>query len=263
MAARPPSCGSRSRKHGYLGVNIPEEFGGGGGGIGDVAAVCEELAAQGCPLLMMVVSPAICGTVIARYGTDEQKQSWLPGIARRHRDDGVRDHRAGRRHQLAQHHHDRPPGGRGLGAEGPKIYISGVDEADERARRGSHRGRQDRHAQALPVRRPTDAAGLRVHADPDGDRQPRAAVHAVLRRRPAARRRARRRRGRRPRSSCSTASTRSGSWAPRSRPGRPLALDKAVAYANEREVFGRPDRQPPGHRAPAGRRPRSRSSWPA
>jgi len=33
-------------KHGYLGINIPEEYGGGGGGIGDVAAVCEELAAR-------------------------------------------------------------------------------------------------------------------------------------------------------------------------------------------------------------------------
>ena len=29
-------------KHGYLGVNIPEEYGGGGGGIGDLAAVLEE-----------------------------------------------------------------------------------------------------------------------------------------------------------------------------------------------------------------------------
>ena len=48
-AARPPSCGSRSARHGYLGVNIPEEYGGGGGGIGDVAAVCEELAAPGLP----------------------------------------------------------------------------------------------------------------------------------------------------------------------------------------------------------------------
>ena len=45
-------------RHGYLGVAIPEEYGGGGGGIGDLAAVCEELAAQGCPLLMMIVSPA-------------------------------------------------------------------------------------------------------------------------------------------------------------------------------------------------------------
>src|SRR5215212_11361645 len=68
-------------KNGYLGINIPEEYGGGSGGIGDVAAVCEELAAQGCPLLMMVVSPAICGTIISRFGTAEQKEEWLPGIA--------------------------------------------------------------------------------------------------------------------------------------------------------------------------------------
>ncbi|MGZ8800156.1 MAG: acyl-CoA dehydrogenase family protein, partial [Aeromicrobium sp.] len=68
-------------KLGYLGVAVPEEFGGGGGDIGDLAAVCEELAAAGCPLLMMVVSPAIVGTTIAQFGTEEQKQRWLPGFA--------------------------------------------------------------------------------------------------------------------------------------------------------------------------------------
>lgn len=68
-------------KLGYLGVNVPEEFGGGGGGIGDLAAVCEELGATGTGLLQMVVSPAICATIIARFGTDEQKQRYLPGFA--------------------------------------------------------------------------------------------------------------------------------------------------------------------------------------
>src|SRR5690606_15120099 len=33
------------------------------------------------PTLMMVVSPAICGTVLARFGTDGQRRRWLPGIA--------------------------------------------------------------------------------------------------------------------------------------------------------------------------------------
>ena len=28
-------------RNGYLGINVPEEYGGGGGGIGEVAAVCE------------------------------------------------------------------------------------------------------------------------------------------------------------------------------------------------------------------------------
>jgi alkylation response protein AidB-like acyl-CoA dehydrogenase len=66
---------------GFLGVNVPEEYGGGGMGITELALVCEELAANGCPLLIMVVSPAICATIIAKFGTGEQKERWLPGFA--------------------------------------------------------------------------------------------------------------------------------------------------------------------------------------
>jgi alkylation response protein AidB-like acyl-CoA dehydrogenase len=72
---------SEAGKLGYLGVNLPERYGGGGGGMAELSVVLEELGAAGCPLLMMVVSPAICGTVIARFGTDEQQQRWLPGLA--------------------------------------------------------------------------------------------------------------------------------------------------------------------------------------
>ena len=60
-------------KQGFLGVNITEEYGGGGGGIYDMLIVGEELAAAGCPLLMTVVSPTICGTIIQAYGSDELK----------------------------------------------------------------------------------------------------------------------------------------------------------------------------------------------
>ncbi len=116
-------------KNGYLGINIPEEYGGGGGGVGDIAAVCEELAAQGCPLLMMVVSPAICGTVITRFGTDEQKRRWLPGIA-----DGtetmafaITEPDAGTNsHNITT---TARRDGDGWVLRGRKIYISGVDEA--------------------------------------------------------------------------------------------------------------------------------------
>ncbi len=116
-------------KNGYLGINIPEEFGGGGGGIGDIAAVCEELAAQGCPLLMMVVSPAICGTVISRFGTQEQKQRWLPGIC-----DGTQTMAfAITEPDAGTNSHNISTTGRRDGDEwvlnGRKIYISGVDEA--------------------------------------------------------------------------------------------------------------------------------------
>ncbi len=120
-------------RHGYLGVAAPEEYGGGGGGIGDLAAVCEELAAQGCPLLMMVVSPAICGTVIGRFGSEEQKQRWLPGIA-----DGtttmafaITEPDAGSNSHKLTTTARRVPESEGGGwvLKGRKIYISGVDEA--------------------------------------------------------------------------------------------------------------------------------------
>jgi hypothetical protein len=68
-------------KSGFIGLNLPERFGGGGAGMYELSLVCEELNAAGCGLLMMVVSPAINGTIIGRFGTDEQKQRWLPGIA--------------------------------------------------------------------------------------------------------------------------------------------------------------------------------------
>jgi len=66
---------------GFIGVNLPEEYGGGGAGMYELSMVMEELSAAGCPLLMTVVSPAINGTIIAKFGTEEQKKRWVPGIA--------------------------------------------------------------------------------------------------------------------------------------------------------------------------------------
>jgi len=117
-------------KLGYLGVAVPEEFGGGGGGIGDLAAVCEEFAAAGAPMLMMVVSPAICATVIGRFGTAAQKQRWLPGFA-----DGttkmafsITEPEAGSNsHRLATS--IRRDGDEWV-LSGSKYFISGVDESD-------------------------------------------------------------------------------------------------------------------------------------
>src|SRR3954470_23137889 len=66
---------------GFLGVNLPEEWGGGGLGMSGLAAVGGEISAAGSPRLLIVVSPAIVGSIVARHGTDEQKDHWLRGIA--------------------------------------------------------------------------------------------------------------------------------------------------------------------------------------
>ncbi|MEC3895528.1 acyl-CoA dehydrogenase family protein [Nocardiopsis alba] len=115
---------------GYLGVNIPEEYGGGGGGIGDLAAVLEEFSAAGCPTLMMVVSPAICGTVLSRFGTPDQRRRLLPGLASGERimafaitepDAGSNSHRIT---TTARRDGDE------WVLDGRKTFISGVDVAD-------------------------------------------------------------------------------------------------------------------------------------
>src|SRR5437667_3687811 len=47
---------------GFVGANIPEEYGGGGLGLTALAAIAEEVAAAGCPLIMLIISPAIVGS---------------------------------------------------------------------------------------------------------------------------------------------------------------------------------------------------------
>jgi alkylation response protein AidB-like acyl-CoA dehydrogenase len=123
---------SDAAKLGYLGVNLPEEYGGGGGGIAELSIVLEELGAAGAPLLMMIVSPAICGTVIARFGTESQKRDWLPALADGTRtmafgitepDAGSNSHRISTTARRDQDTGDWLLTGR-------KVFVSGVDIAD-------------------------------------------------------------------------------------------------------------------------------------
>ncbi|MDX3619863.1 acyl-CoA/acyl-ACP dehydrogenase [Streptomyces europaeiscabiei] len=127
----PDELWSEAAKLGYLGVNLPEEYEGGGGGITELSIVLEELGAAGCPLLMMVVSPAICGTVIARFGTTAQQQTWLPALANGTRlmAFGITEPDAGSNSHRITTTARRSAGGDWL-LTGRKVFISGVDRAD-------------------------------------------------------------------------------------------------------------------------------------
>lgn len=126
----PPSeLWAEAGRLGFLGVNLPEEYGGGGAGIYELALVEEELAAQGCGLLLMVVSQAINGTILSRYGTEEQKRNWLPGIA----SGEVITSFAITEADAGSNSHQITSTARRVGDEwvlrGQKTYISGVDQS--------------------------------------------------------------------------------------------------------------------------------------
>lgn len=121
---------SEAGKLGFIGVNLPEEYGGGGAGMYELAIVMEEIAAAGAGLLMLVVSPAICGNIIARFGTDEQRQRWIPGLA-----DGTITMAFGiTEPDAGSNSHQITTTARRDGDEwlltGRKVYISGVDQAE-------------------------------------------------------------------------------------------------------------------------------------
>lgn len=145
---------------GLLGVNLPEEYGGGGAGIAELAIVVEETAASGNPLLLMLVSAAISGEVLKEFGTEEQKQRWLPAMA-----DGsdkmvfaITEPNAGSNsHELTT---KAVRDGDGWVLSGTKYYISGVDEASNLlvvARTGTA---DNGRGQMTLFVVPTDAEGL-------------------------------------------------------------------------------------------------------
>lgn len=116
--------------NGFLGINVPEEYGGSGLGITELMLVSEEVASVGCPLLLLLVSPAICATILARHGSEAQRREFLPGLA------------AGKKMAFAitepnagSNSHDIDTRAERVGSQyrinGTKYYISGFDESDQ------------------------------------------------------------------------------------------------------------------------------------
>jgi alkylation response protein AidB-like acyl-CoA dehydrogenase len=114
---------------GFIGVNLPERHGGGGMGIAELAVVCEETAAGGCPLLLLLVSSAICGEVLKRFGTGDQQDRWFPAMAagREKMVFAITEPDAGSNsHRITT---TATRDGDEWVLSGTKYYISGVDEA--------------------------------------------------------------------------------------------------------------------------------------
>jgi alkylation response protein AidB-like acyl-CoA dehydrogenase len=115
---------------GYLGVHLPEEYGGGGLGLRELAIVVEEAAIAGCPMQAMLFSSGVTGTIIERSASEEQKARWLPGVASGETrlsfaitepDAGSNAHRISTRAE---------PRGDVYVLNGQKVFITGMESAD-------------------------------------------------------------------------------------------------------------------------------------
>ena len=150
---------------GFIGVNVPVEYGGGGGGLTELALVCEEIAAAGTPLLLLLVSAAISAEMISRFGTEEQRRAWLPGLA-----SGavkvvfaITEPDAGS--NTLRISTTAAKDGDDWVLNGTKYYISGVDEA-QALLVVARTGQDERGGRLSLFIVPADAAGLDRHLLP-------------------------------------------------------------------------------------------------
>ena len=116
---------------GLFGLPFPEEYGGMGGDYFALCLALEELGKVDQSVAITLEAGVSLGAMpIYRFGTEEQKQEWLPQLGQRAGARRVRAHRARRGQRRGRHPHDRR---RSAGGEwvinGSKQFItnSGTD----------------------------------------------------------------------------------------------------------------------------------------
>ena len=135
---------------GLMGIPIPEEYGGGGGDTLSYAIAVEELTRIDSSVAITVAAHTSLGTMpIFLFGTEEQKQEWLPDLASGKQAGRVRADRAGRGLRRRRDAHDRRAPRRAVG---------------DRRREDVHHQRRHRH---LRLRDDHRADGRRRDLEPD------------------------------------------------------------------------------------------------
>lgn len=146
---------------GMLAPHLSQQYGGAGLGLTETVIVMEQLASHGLPLLTMLISPGICGSVLTAHGSPAQQREWLPRIASGESvmAFGLTEPDAGSNTHAVRTTARRD--GDGWRISGGKYYISALDEADAvlLTARDEERSGDGPGALSLFVV-PTDAAGL-------------------------------------------------------------------------------------------------------
>ncbi|PRY41578.1 acyl-CoA dehydrogenase family protein [Umezawaea tangerina] len=66
---------------GWFGVDLPTEHGGRGGSQAELGELCAEIGAVCSSVRALVTVQGMVSAAIARWGTDEQRSTWLPALA--------------------------------------------------------------------------------------------------------------------------------------------------------------------------------------
>ena len=120
---------------GWLGVAIPEEYGGEGMGMEEMTIIIEELSRGGGQGgIVFVLTPVFGGIGITRHGTEAQKEHYLPKIANGEMRFcmGLTEAHAGTNTLNIETRAERAGGHAGdeFVVSGQKMWISGVENAD-------------------------------------------------------------------------------------------------------------------------------------
>ncbi len=85
----PHALVSQMKEMGLFGLNIPEKYGGSGVGTTTLAMIFEEISRGWLGLAGILGTNSVMCDVIARFGTEQQKQRFLPGLATGERRGGI------------------------------------------------------------------------------------------------------------------------------------------------------------------------------
>ena len=77
----PEAVLQKMAENGFFGMGIGQEYGGLGLDVLSIGLVTEELCRGNLAMGSVIQRNLLCGSILEAFGTDEQKQRWLPGIA--------------------------------------------------------------------------------------------------------------------------------------------------------------------------------------
>lgn len=115
---------------GFLGIMVPEEYGGAGLGMTEMALFMEGTSDHGIPLLTMVIGPTMSMAHLGSHGTDFHKKELLPAACKGDIQFCFAITEPGAGSNSMKTNTFATPDGKGFKLNGEKTFITGADVSD-------------------------------------------------------------------------------------------------------------------------------------